>query len=369
MQTRIPLLDLTAQYHSIQSEIDEAITRVLESGQFILGAEVEALESEVAGYLGVKHGIGVASGTDALVLSLRALDIGPDDEVIVPAYTFFATVGAVLSVGATPIFVDIDLDTYCIDTRLIPPSITSRTKAIIPVHLYGQPAAIPSLLEIAEDHGIKLIEDNAQAFGADYDGNKTGSLGDAACLSFFPSKNLGGFGDGGMVVTNGDEIAAQIRMLRTHGWRRKYFPEKLGYNSRLDALQAAVLRVKLSHVDAWNRRRRELGKRYSQSLSSLNVHVPEECEPAHHIYHLYVIRTRDRDKVRRTLSEAGIASGIYYPQPPYLAEPCRSLGYHYGDFSNADQASQETLAIPLFPEMSAKQLDEVVSVLGSALSN
>jgi dTDP-4-amino-4,6-dideoxygalactose transaminase len=369
MTVKIPLLDLVAQYHSIQSEIDEAIRRVLDSGQFILGHEVQSLEIEVAKYIGVKHGIGVASGTDALILSLRAMDIGPGDEVIVPAYTFFGTIGAVLHVGAKPVFVDIELDTYCVDAQQIPQKITPQTRAIIPVHLYGHPADMHSLHKIAEESNLKIIEDNAQAFGAEYDGKKTGSFGDAACLSFFPSKNLGGFGDGGMVVTNDDEVATRIRMLRTHGWKRKYFPEELGYNSRLDALQSATLRAKLLHVDAWNQGRRELAKRYNQSLSGKNLQVPKEYAPARHVYHLYVISIKDRDNIRRILHEAGIASGIYYPQPPYRAEPCRSFGCRSGDFPNADQASRETLAIPLFPEMPVEQLDEVVFVLNAALSN
>lgn len=252
----IPLMDMVAQYRSIQSEIDEAIRQVLEAGQFILGPNVAALEKEIAVYLGVKRGVGVASGTDALLLAMRALEIGDGDEVIVPSYTFFATAGAVLLAGATPVCVDVEPKNYTIDVQQIAERITPRTKAIIPVHLYGHPAEMTAVMELARTHGLKVIEDNAQAFGAEYRGRKTGSMGDVACLSFFPSKNLGGCGDGGMVVTNDDQLADRVRMLRAHGWRKKYFPEMLGYNSRLDELQAAILRVKLRHIDEWNQRRR-----------------------------------------------------------------------------------------------------------------
>ena len=363
---RIPLIDLVAQYRAIQPEIDEAVHQVLESGRFILGPNVAALEQEVATYLGVKHAVGVASGTDALVLALRALGIGSGDEVIVPTYTFFATVEAVMLAGATPVLVDIEADTYCLDVRQVAERITARTKAVIPVHLYGHPANMTPLLELAQDYGFKVVEDNAQAFGAVYGGRKTGSLGDVGCLSFFPSKNLGAYGDGGMVVTHDDKVAERLRMLRTHGWQRKYYPELMGYNSRLDELQAAILRVKLRHLDGWNDRRRDLARQYEQQLSSLGVGVPYEARSARHVYHLYVIRVKDRDKVQRCLKEAGIASAVYYPQPLHLTEPCRPLGLKEGYFPTAERASQETLAIPLYPEMSEKQLDAVVATLERA---
>ncbi|MBT3315604.1 MAG: DegT/DnrJ/EryC1/StrS family aminotransferase, partial [Anaerolineae bacterium] len=245
---KVPLLDLVAQYKDIKPEMDAAVQRVLDSGHFILGPEVSAVEEEVADYLGVSHGIGLASGTDALILALRALEIGEGDEVILPAYTFFATIGSVLHVGATPVLVDVDEKNYCIDIEQTRAKVTSATKAIIPVHLYGQAADMDALAEIAKEKNLSIIEDNAQAFGADYKGKKTGSIGDIGCLSFFPSKNLGAYGDGGMVVTNNPELAEKMRMLRAHGWKKKYFPEVLGYNSRLDALQAAILRVKLPHL-------------------------------------------------------------------------------------------------------------------------
>jgi len=262
----IPLLDLVAQYHTIKPEIDAAIQSVLESGKFILGPNEKAFEEEVAAYLGVKHAIGVASGTDALVIALRAAGIGQGEEVIVPAYSFFATAGAVLTVGAVPVFVDIDPKNYLIDSAAIEARITAKTKAILPVHLYGQPADMDQIMALASQYHLTVIEDNAQAFGAAYKGKKTAAIGHLGCLSFFPSKNLGAYGDAGMVTTNDDALAEQVRMLRVHGWKKKYFPEMLGYNSRLDELQAAILRVKLKHLDSWNTQRRELAHLYSKKL-------------------------------------------------------------------------------------------------------
>lgn len=366
---RIPLIDLVAQYQTIQPEIDRAIRQVLECGQFILGANVAALEQEIANYLGVKHAVGVASGTDALMLGLRALGIGPGDEVIVPAYTFFATAEAVVLVGASPVFVDIEADTYCLDVREMAKRITGRTKAIIPVHLYGHPVDMMPLLQIAQAYGLKVIEDNAQAFGAECVGRKTGSLGDVGCLSFFPSKNLGGYGDGGMVVTDDSEVAEQITVLRTHGWRKKYYPEVIGYNSRLDELQAAILRVKLRHVDRWNERRRDLARQYCQRLSSLAVALPYEAPQARSVYHLYAVRLKERKKIQEYLNAQGIASAVYYPQPLHLTEALRPLEYRQGDFPTSEQASQETLALPLYPEMSNLQVDEVAMRIRQALEH
>lgn len=359
----IPLLDLVAQYNAIKPEIDQAIQQVLTSGKFILGPNEHAFEEEVAAYLGVKHAIGVASGTDALIIALRAVGVGPGDEVIVPAYSFFATAGAVLTVGARPVFVDIDPDTYLIDTQQAEAAVTDRTKAILPVHLYGQPADMDEILALAARHSLKVIEDNAQAFGAEYKGRKTGSIGDLGCLSFFPSKNLGGYGDGGMVTTNDDTLAEKVRMLRTHGWKKKYFPEMLGYNSRLDELQAAVLRVKLKYVDGWNEQRRVIAQDYSRRLLEIGLKGPAEAPDRKHVYHLYMVRFQERGAVQKKLKEAGIASDIYYPQPLHLAEPCRSLGWQPGDLPVAEQASQETLALPLYPDLSMAQLEEVLTTL------
>ncbi|HEX2996173.1 MAG TPA: DegT/DnrJ/EryC1/StrS family aminotransferase, partial [Anaerolineales bacterium] len=343
----IPLVDLTAQYHSIQKEIDAAVHATLESGHFILGPAVTKLEESLGAYLGVKHAIGVASGTDALILALRASNIGAGDEVIIPAYTFFATAGTVMSVGAKPVFVDIDPVTYEMDVTQLKDRVTPATKAIIPVHLYGQPADMDPILDFARAHGLKVIEDNAQAFGSVYRGKKTGSIGDIGCLSFFPTKNLGAFGDGGMVVTSDDALAERMRMLRTHGWKKKYYSEEVGYNSRHDALQAAILQAKFPHVDAWNERRREIARYYSEQLTPCGVTVPVECDWGKHVYHLYIIRSDRRAGLQAFLKEKGIASEVYYPLPPHLSLPCRKFGYQEGDFPQAERASQETLALPL----------------------
>ncbi|MCQ3935871.1 MAG: transcriptional regulator [Chloroflexi bacterium] len=359
----ISLVDLTAQYHAIKNEIDAAVSSTLESGHFILGPQVTKFEESVAAHLGVKHAIGLASGTDALVIALRALNIGAGDEVIIPAYTFFATAGTVMSVGAKPVFVDVDPQTYQIDVSKIKPAITPRTKAIIPVHLYGHPSEMNPILEIAREHGLKVIEDNAQGYGAEYLGRKTGALGDIGCLSFFPTKNLGAYGDGGMVLTNDPALAERMRMLRTHGWKKKYYSEEVGYNSRLDALQAAILQAKFPHVDAWNEKRRQLARRYTEHLAPLGVATPMECEWAKHVYHLYIVRSKKRDELQAFLKQKGIASEVYYPIPPHLAEPCRKFGYKEGDFPHAEQAARETLALPLYPELTLEQQDEVIAAV------
>jgi dTDP-4-amino-4,6-dideoxygalactose transaminase len=355
----IPLMDMVAQYRTIQTEIDAAVRQVLEAGQFILGPNVAALEKEIAAYIGVERGVGVASGTDALVLALRALEIGPGDEVIVPAYTFFATAGAVLLVGAKPVCVDVDPQTYTLDVEQITSRLTEKTKAIIPVHLYGHPADMAPLMKLAESRSLKVIEDNAQAIGAQYQGRKTGSIGDIACLSFFPSKNLGGYGDGGMVVTNDNDLADRIRMLRTHGWRKKYFPEMLGYNSRLDELQAAILRVKLRHLDEWTERRQYLVGKYNEEFAGTGIGTPFVADEVRHAYHLYIIEVDNRPKVQAQLKEEGIPTAVYYPQPLHLAEPLAEYGYKNGDFPVSERASERTLSIPFYPEMGEEQLRSV----------
>lgn len=359
----IPLLDLVAQYNSIKPEIDEAIQGVLNSGKFILGPNEKVFEIEIAQYLGVKHAIGVASGTDALLIALRASDVGPGDEVIVPSFSFFATAGTVLTLGAKPIFVDIDPDTYLMNFTQIEAVVTNRTKAIIPVHLYGQPADMDEILAIANKYHLKVIEDNAQAFGAEYKGKKTASIGDLGCLSFFPSKNLGGYGDGGMVTTNNEELAEQVRMLRTHGWKKKYYPEILGYNSRLDEIQAAILRVKLKYVDGWNEQRRAIAHQYDDLLAKIGITVPTEAKDRKHVYHLYMIRVNNRDAVQKHLKDNEIASDIYYPQPLHLAEPCKKQGWSLGQFPVAEKASNELLAIPLYPDLNKSQIEKVVDSL------
>jgi len=359
---------MVAQYHSIKREVDQAISEVLEKGHFILGPNVAALEKEVAAYLGVKHGVGVASGTDALILAMRALNIGPGDEVIVPSYTFFATAEAVLLVGATPVLVDVEPEAYSIDIEQLADKITDKTKAIIPVHLYGHPANMTAVMEIALQHKLKVIEDNAQAFGAEHRGQKTGSFGDVSCLSFFPSKNLGGCGDGGMVVTNDDGVAERVRMLRTHGWKKKYFPEVVGYNSRLDELQAAILRVKLRHIDDWNNRRRELAAIYRERLTGAPVVVPKDMADARHVYHLFILEVEDRDRFEKQLKEKGIPTSIYYPQPLHLNEPLKYLGYKQGDFPVSERASERTISIPFYPEINEEQINRVMTVVNDAVT-
>jgi len=359
----IPLLDLVTQYQSIKPEIDAAIQDVLNSGKFILGPHEKAFEQEIADYLGVRHAVGLASGTDALIIALRAAGIGPGDEVIVPAYSFFATAGAVLSVGATPVFVDITSDTYFMDPALLPAALTERTRAIIPVHLYGQAADMDAILAFARQHHLIVIEDNAQAFGAEFKVKKTGSLGDLGCLSFFPSKNLGGYGDGGMLVTNDDELAKQARMLRTHGWQKKYFPEILGYNSRLDEIQAAILRVKLKYVDGWNAQRRQVASWYDQALSQIGMQPPVVAPDQTPVYHLYMVRFQNRSQVQQSLKDAGIASDIYYPQPLHQCQPCDGLPLPSDGLPIAEAASRELLALPLYPEMTKDQVKLVVEII------
>lgn len=363
---KIPLVDLVTQYHALHDEIDRAIRGVLEVGAFILGPNVTALEGEVAKYLGVNFAIGVGSGTDALTLGLRALDIGPGDEVIVPAYTFFATAEAVSTVGATPVFVDIDPETYCLDVDDLAARVTTRTKAILPVHLYGHPADMHPLREFAQRHRLKVIEDNAQAMGAEYHDRKTGALGDIGCLSFFPSKNLGCYGDGGMVVTDDPLVAEQIRMLRTHGWKRKYHPEMIGVNSRLDEIQAAILRVKLRHLDAWNERRRSLAAEYHLLLADAPVTLPCEAPGTTHAYHVYVIRVNNRAAVQEYLASRGIGSAIYYPLCLHQLQPYLSAPQARDAFPEAERAARETLAIPIFPEMTPEQVTAVATAVTDA---
>jgi dTDP-4-amino-4,6-dideoxygalactose transaminase len=364
----IPLIDLKAQYESLQDELDGAVLDVMASGQFVLGPKVAELEEAMASYFDVGQAVGVASGTDALILALHGCDIGPGDEVICPTYTFFATAEAIMKVGATPVFVDIDPQTYALDPSGVSVAITDRTKAMLPVHLYGHPADMTAIAEIASDHDLRVIEDNAQAFGARWAGDLTGALADAGCLSFFPSKNLGAFGDAGMIITDDENMALLARMLRTHGWRKKYYPEVVGYNSRLDALQAAILLVKLAHVDDWNQRRRQIARLYDKKLADVEIGKPTVAPGAEHVYHMYMIRTERRDEVRKYLTEHGIGCAVYYPVPLHLTEPCRHLGYNQGDFPEAEKASRETLALPMFPEMQEAQVDQVVAVLREALA-
>ena len=347
----IPILDLTAEIESLWDELQEAFVRVMGSGHFILGPEVSAFEREVAEYLGVKHAVGVNSGTDALVIALRALGIGPGDEVITTPFTFFATAEAIGIVGASPVFVDIDPDTFNIDPQLISPAISRRTKAILPVHLFGLAAEMDPIRSIADEHGLRVIEDVAQAFGGRYKGQMLGTMGDVAAFSFFPSKNLGAFGDAGVIVSNDENIVQAARMLRTHGSMKKNESTALGYNSRLDELQAAILRVKLPHVDAWNQQRRQVAERYRIGLEqSPGIVRPIVTDYTDHVYHQYTIRVvgQDRDALRQQLSEAGITTMVYYPIPLHkqavYAEQCHS-------FPCAERSAKEVLSLPMWPQL------------------
>jgi len=364
---RIPQLDLVAQYKSIKKEIDETILKVLDKGEFILGQEVKALEESIANFVGVKHAIGVASGTDALLLSLMAIDIKPGDEVITTPFTFFATAGSIARLGARPIFVDIELDTYNIAPNklenLLNKYYNPRMKAIIPVHLYGQCTDMDTINELAKKYNLRVIEDAAQSIGATYKGKQSGSLGDIGCFSFFPSKNLGAYGDGGMVVTNDDEIAEKIRLLRVHGAKPKYYHSMVGINSRLDEIQAAILNVKFKHLKDWITERRNKASIYDSLISKSlqgQVVIPHEAAYNYHTYHQYTIRVLQRDDLKQFLSDSGIGTAIYYPLPLHLQKCFENLGYKIDDFSISERASKEVLSLPIYPELKKSEQVEVV---------
>jgi dTDP-4-amino-4,6-dideoxygalactose transaminase len=364
----IPPLDLKVQYASIRTEIMAAINTVLESQQFILGPQVTALESEVAEYCGARFAVGVASGTDALILALHAGGVRPCDEVLLPAFSFIASADTVSLLGAKPVFVDIRPDTFNIDADKLAGLITSRTKAIMPVHLYGQPADMDPLLALGRKHGLMVIEDNAQAIGAKYKGRRTGSIGEFGCISFFPSKNLGAYGDGGMILTNSKESVAHLRTLRNHGCAKKYHSTEQGWNSRLDELQAAILRVKLRHLDAWGAARRARAASYDRSLSGIpGVVTPVVSSWAEHVYHQYTIRVPQRDHVQEVLAAHRIASTVYYPTPMHLQPVYRSLGYKPGDLPESERAAAEVLSLPIYPELIEDQTARVAEALVEAL--
>jgi dTDP-4-amino-4,6-dideoxygalactose transaminase len=345
------------------------MVRVADGQRFVMGPEVEAFEREVAALIGVEHAIGVSSGTDALLVSLMALAIGPGDEVITPTYSFFATAGAVARVGATPVLVDIDPATFNIDAARVSRAITPRTRALLPVHLFGQTADMDPLLEVATQAGVPVIEDAAQAIGASYHGRPAGSMGALGCFSFFPSKNLGAFGDAGLVTTNDAALAARVRLLRTHGAERQYYHRLIGGNFRLDALQAAVLRVKAPHLAAWTAGRQRNAGRYRALMAEAGltdrVQAPVEAEGRTHIYNQFVVRVPDRDRVRAGLEARGIGTAIYYPVPFHRQECFRHLGYAAGTFPQSERAAAESLALPIFGELSDEQLEYVVDGLGA----
>ncbi|WP_129670627.1 DegT/DnrJ/EryC1/StrS aminotransferase family protein [Candidatus Chloroploca sp. Khr17] len=361
----IPLLDLKAQYATLREEIAAAIERIIESQQFILGPEVEAFEQEIAAYSQCAYGIGVSSGTDALLVALMAIDLQPGDEVITTPYTFFATAGSIARLGGQPVFVDIDPLTYNIDPAGIEAAITPRTRAIMPVHLFGQMADMEPIMGLAEYHGLYVIEDAAQAIGAEYKSRRAGSIGHMGCFSFFPSKNLGGFGDGGMVTTNDPKLAERIRLLRGHGAHPKYYHRLIGGNFRLDALQAAVLRVKLAYLDQWTAARQQNAERYHQlfSAAGANIGLPQDAGYGRHIYNQFVIRSERRDDLMAHLKAHQIGCEIYYPVPIHLQECFASLGYEVGSFPASEDAAEETLAIPVYPELGQDQQARIVDTI------
>lgn len=382
---QIPILDLKPQYQAIKSEVRSAIDEVMESGQFILGATVKQFESRVADYLGVKHAIGVNSGTDALVIALRAVGVNPGDEVITTSFSFFATAESISNVGATPVFVDIQAGSFNIDTSLIEAAITPKTKAVIPVHLYGNPAAIAKIKAIANHHNLKVIEDCAQSFGAVYKGDchgckqscdsairsalmgkKAGALGDMGAFSFFPTKNLGAYGDGGLITTDDDQLAELASMLRVHGSKKKYHNEMLGYNSRLDAIQAAILQVKLKYIDSWNQQRRQVAKTYNQLLEKVEGVITPQITDGH-VFHQYTVRILGgkRDRVKQVMADAGVGAMIYYPFPLDLL-PVYKGKHEPNPVSN--ELGKEVLSLPIWPELSAETAEQVVKALKAGLA-
>lgn len=365
--TPVPLLDLKAQYATIHDEVRAAIDRVAESQYFILGPEVKALEEEVAAYSQCRFGIGVSSGTDALLVALMAFDLQPGDEIITTPYTFFATAGCIARLGAKAVFVDIDPVTYNLDPAGIEAVITPRTRAILPVHLYGQMADMDPIMAVADRHGLPVIEDAAQAIGSEYKGRRAGSIGHMGCFSFFPSKNLGGFGDGGMVVTNDPALADKLTLLRGHGAKPKYYHKVVGGNFRLDALQAAVLRVKLPHLDVWTAGRQQNAATYRRLFAEAGldgvIGLPAELPNVRHIYNQFVIRCPDRDGLMAQLKQHHIGHEIYYPVPMHIQECFADLGYRQGDFPHSEAAANETLAIPIYPELTEAMQQSVVAAI------
>lgn len=363
------MVDVVGQYRKIQAEVDQAIRQVLDSGQFILGPAVAEFENAAAAYLNVKHAVGCASGTDALQVALMALGVGTGDEVITTPFTFVATTETIVLLGADPVYVDIDPKTFNIDVSKIEALITPKTKAILPVHLFGQPVDMDPLMEIARKHGIPVIEDAAQAMGAEYKGTKVGGIGAIGAISFFPSKNLGAFGDAGMVVTNDDALAERLRMIIIHGSRIRYRHEILGINSRLDAIQAAVLNVKLKYLDMWHQARRDAAVRYNALLAGIEVECPYEAPYGRHIFHQYTIRSKRRDLVAHALSEQKIPHGIYYPIPLHLQEAFRWMGKQKGSYPFSEQAAYEVLSLPMHTELTPAQQEVVAAEVRKVVSS
>jgi len=359
------MVDLKTQFYEIKEEIFRVLTEILESSHYVLGSRVAEFEKKVADCHGIREAIGVASGTDALHLAIDAFGIGPGDEVITTPFTFFATAEAILYTGAIPVFVDIEPDTLNIDAEEIEAHITKNTKALLPVHLFGHPANMRKILKIAKKHRLRVIEDCAQSFGSELNGIKTGSIGDAGCFSFYPSKNLGGYGDGGMITLSQPRIASTIRELRNHGSKGSYKHKRVGYNSRLDEVQAGILLVKLKHIEEYNRKRRQNAAIYGSFLSNV-VKCPIEQPGAYHVYHQYTIMSRKRDKIQKRLKENGISSVVYYPVPLHLQEALKFLGYNRGDFPVAERAAKEVLSLPMYPELEESTIKDIAETVKSA---
>ncbi|MFU0507207.1 DegT/DnrJ/EryC1/StrS family aminotransferase [Pseudaminobacter sp. NGMCC 1.201702] len=360
----IPFLDLKAQYASIKGEVDAAVLSVLGSAQFVLGDEVAAFEREFAAYCGTRHAIAVNTGTSALHLALLAAGVGPGDEVVTVPFTFVASAAAICYIGARPVFVDIDPVTFTMDPARLESAITPRTKAILPVHLYGQMAEMDAIAEIAERHGIPVVEDACQAHGAEYLGQRAGGIGVSGCFSFYPGKNLGACGEGGIVVTNDDAQMETIRMLRDWGQERRYHHVLKGYNYRMDGIQGAILRVKLRHLEDWTEARRKHARHYSSLLAgSRRVQPPVDAAGRRHVYHIYAVRSPDRDGLQRSLQAEGVQSGLHYPIPVHLQKAYADLGYRAGDFPVSEAAAREILSLPIYPEMTSRQVECVVAAV------
>lgn len=358
----VPMIDLKRQFQEIKEEIFQVMTEIFGSGQYILGPRVSEFEKKIADYHGVSEAVGVASGTDAIHLSINAFGIGEGDEVITTPFTFFATVEAILYSGAMPVFVDVDAETFNIDTSQIETKITDKTKAILPVHLFGQMADMQEISKLAKKYGLKVIEDCAQSFGANLNGKKAGSFGDAGCFSFYPSKNLGGYGDGGIITINDSMIADKVRKLRNHGSRSSYIHEDIGFNSRLDEIQAGVLLVKFKYIDKYNLARRQKAALYTVLLSD-KVRCPVEKKGAYHVFHQYTIRNDKRDEIKKRLRDKGISSVVYYPVPLHLQEALRFLGYKKGDFPVAEKSAKEVLSLPIYPEIEEPVIEKIAEII------
>ncbi|UCC99122.1 MAG: DegT/DnrJ/EryC1/StrS family aminotransferase [Phycisphaerales bacterium] len=354
---QVPILDLKAQYATVKDEVTRAISDVCESQAFALGPAVAEFEKNVAAYCGCKHAIGVSSGTDALLVGLMALNVAPGDEVVTTPFTFFATAGCIVRVGARPVFVDVDPESYNIDPALIEEKITGKTRAIIPVHLFGQLAQMKPIMDVARRHNLALIEDACQAIGASQDGVKAGTFGDCGCFSFYPTKNLGGFGDGGLVTTSSDELAQRIRILRDHGQNPRYFYKEIGGNFRLDGIQGAVLNVKLKHLESWNVKRRQHAELYDRLFTGSPVKTPRIDANNVSIYHQYAIAVPDRDNLAKYLAENGIGSAVFYPKPLHVQDCFVQLGYREGDMPIAERVCGEVLSLPVYPELQPDQIE------------